>query len=258
MKPHKSHKPHQQFKLFEGLRSEDLAGMVSHRITIDQYTSKMGNGDDIIVVAFKVKDKFPAIDLMEFIEKGYPFVLDADMSTGEESDGQYSVFVELERNRKVPEELKKLLRVVGQLCKCENWRFKYFKDIDSHDFSPEAITQFVPLDKETYKQRIKEQKMVDVAEVLNQGGTIIKDIDSENNVIISKTYAGDLTIKLEEMGQYKELKNYLTGPIQLDNSSNSQTIYLEKHLGNYEIHKINNRFLLRNGEMALIFSKDTW
>jgi hypothetical protein len=36
------------------------------------------------------------MDLVEFIEKGYKFILDADMSAGEENDGQYQVFVEME------------------------------------------------------------------------------------------------------------------------------------------------------------------
>ena len=45
----------------------------------------------------------PAKDLENFIEKGYPFVLDADVTSGEQSDGTYKVFVEIERNKDVPE-----------------------------------------------------------------------------------------------------------------------------------------------------------
>ena len=37
--------------------------------------------------------------LENFIEKGYPFVLDADVTSGEQSDGTYKVFVEIERNK---------------------------------------------------------------------------------------------------------------------------------------------------------------
>ena len=80
-------------KLSEGLRSGDLSQLVSDKITIDQYKSKMGRDEDVAVIAFRVEDKFPAIDLMEFIEKGYPDILDADMSAGEESTGDYAVFV---------------------------------------------------------------------------------------------------------------------------------------------------------------------
>ena len=46
-----------------------------------------------------------ARDLENFIEKGYPHVLDADVSSGEQSDGTYKVFVELERMKDVPKQI---------------------------------------------------------------------------------------------------------------------------------------------------------
>ena len=103
-------------KLSEGLRSGDLSQLVSDKITIDQYKSKMGRDEDVAVIAFRIEDKFPAIDLMEFIEKGYSDILDADMSAGEESTGDYAVFVELGRNDELPKVLLDLLQGVGQLC----------------------------------------------------------------------------------------------------------------------------------------------
>jgi hypothetical protein len=75
--------------LSEGLRSGDLENYVSELFTVDRYSSKMGEDSDIVVLGFRVREKHPAIDLMEFIEKGYDFILDADMSAGEENDGQY-------------------------------------------------------------------------------------------------------------------------------------------------------------------------
>jgi hypothetical protein len=83
--------------LTEGLKRNELKDMVSDVFTVDRYTSKMGEDRDILVLAFRVKEKYPAQDLMEFLEKGYTYILDADMSTGEENDGQYQVFVEIER-----------------------------------------------------------------------------------------------------------------------------------------------------------------
>lgn len=248
----------QQSKLFEGLRPGDLRDMVSHRITIDQYNSKMGNDQDIIVVAFKVKDKFPAIDLMEFIEKGYPSVLDADMSTGEESDGEYAVFVELERTPKVAKELEDILRGLSQLCKCDSWHFRYFKDIPGYTFTKEKFEEIVPLTPEAYASRIKGQKIADVEDVLDQGSTEIVDIDESNTLTISKAYTDNVEFKLEAVGLYDDLARQLAGGLQLDESSNSQTLYLSKYLGNYEINKINNKFLIRNGDKAIIISKERW
>src|SRR4051812_17266068 len=107
-------------KLTESLRAGDLDDLVSDVFTVDQYKSKMGEDKDIVVLGFHVREKFPATDLMEFIEKGYSFILDADMSPGEENDGKYQVFVEMERTTSLPKQLKELLSGVGQLCNCKD------------------------------------------------------------------------------------------------------------------------------------------
>lgn len=247
------HRPHQnQSKLTEGLRPNDLEGLILDKFTIDQYKSKMGDDEDIIVVAFKVRDKYPCIDAMEFIEKNYEFVLDADMSTGEESDGKYSLFIEFERTGKFPEQLNKLLKGLERLCNCSDWRFKYFKDTEIHDYNTDAIKQFVPLTSEDYKLRVKEQKIEDVAEILNQGSTEVIDVDENNNLTIGKPYSGNLNLILDEIGMYEDLIKTMPGALQLDESSNSQVLFLEKYLGNYEIYKINDRFIIRNNNKAII------
>lgn len=248
----------QQHRLLEGLRSGDLKDMVSDNFTVDQYKSKMGNDEEIIVIAFVVKDKFPAIDLMEFVEKGYPFVLDADMSSGEEHDGNYRVFVEIERSNKAAEEVKELLSGIGQLCDCKLWSFKYFRDIIEHAFSEEEFAQAVPLTVKEYKAKVKDQKMSDAGDVLDKGPAEVSDIDEGNNLTISKQYAGDITVKLEAIGDYRTLEESLKGALQLDESSNGQVLFLEKYLGNYEIHKINNKFIVKNGDKAMIFSMERW
>ena len=95
-------------QLNEGLRARDLKDFVSELFTVDQYRSKMGEDKDIVVLGFRVTEKNPAADLMEFMERGYRFILDADMSAGEENDGKYQVFVEIERTPELAEQLKDL------------------------------------------------------------------------------------------------------------------------------------------------------
>ena len=82
----------QQFN--EGLEHGDLKRLVHPDVHVDEFKSKMGDDADIVVVSFKVASKEPALDLVNFIEKGYDFVLDADLSSGELDDGEYLVFVE--------------------------------------------------------------------------------------------------------------------------------------------------------------------
>ena len=79
--------------LNEGLRKKDLEYLVGNKIHFDEYDSKMGDPEDVITVSFKVKQRMPSEDLTSFIENGYDWVLDADVSSGEIDDGEFLVFV---------------------------------------------------------------------------------------------------------------------------------------------------------------------
>lgn len=244
-------------QLFEGLRTSDLKGFVSEVFILDQYRSKMGEDKDVIVVSFKVNEKAPAADLMEFIEKGYSFVLDADMSSGEEQDGKYQVFVEFERSKRFPSELKELLSGVSRLTDNYDWRFRYYKDVEGHKFTEEAINETVPLDTIAYEARMMEIKNGAVAEFFDQGATEVA-LDEDDTIIIQKPYSGPIAMELLAFGDYEEVKDSLPGGLQLDESSQSQVAFLEKYLGNYEVNKINGKFLIRNGNKGMIVKKDRW
>jgi len=60
------------------------------------------------------------------------------------------------------------------------------------------------------------------------------------------------------MGEYNEISESIPGGIQLDEASQSQVAFLEKYLGNYDINKIDGKFLIRNGQKAMIVKKDRW
>ena len=70
-------------QLNEGLRPLDLKEMIHSTFKVDTYSSKMGEDKDVCVLTFEVRDRQPAKDLMEFLEKGFTYVLDADVSSGE-------------------------------------------------------------------------------------------------------------------------------------------------------------------------------
>ena len=217
----------------------------------------MGEDKDVVVIGFRVNDKFPATDLMEFIEKGYPFVLDADMSSGEEKDGHYQVFVEMERNKHVPKQIRELLGGLSRLTDNWDWRFRYQREMNGHDFTEEAVLENVPLSPDEYETKILETKNETVEEFFDQGATEVA-IDENNTLTFSKPYSGPLQMTLLALGDYEEIKESIKGGLQLDESSRSQVTFLEKYLGNYEIHKIDNKFLIRNGTRAAVVEKGRW
>jgi hypothetical protein len=240
---------HQQ--LNEGLRSKDLKDFVDEMFTVDQYRSKMGEDRDVVVLGFRVTEKNPAADLMEFLERGYQFILDADMSSGEEHDGHYQVFVEIERSPNLPGQIEDLLRGVGQLTDIREWRFRYQKSANSVEYTKETIKEHVPLTPGDYEQKVMEIKSTDVKEFFNQGSVDV-ELEENNTLTFSKPYSGDVKAKFISIGDYDLVKDTVPGALSLDEASQSQTVFLEKYLGNYEINKIGDKFLIRNGNQAVV------
>ena len=244
-------------QLNEGLRSGDLKDYVSEVFTVDRYSSKMGEDQDIVVLGFRVKEKNPAVDMMEFIERGFPFILDADVSAGEEQDGQYQVFVEIERTPQLAEQMRELLRGIGQLTDNRDWRFRYQTAPESVEFNEDSVVKNIPLTKEDYQAKVLAIKESDVKEFFNQGATDLT-LDENNTITFTKPYAGDITAKFVAIGDYEDVKESVPGKLSLDESSQSQMLFLNKFLGNYDINKMGNKFLIRNGKRAVVIEKDRW
>jgi len=139
----------------EGLRQGDLAGLVESHCSIDEYTSKMGDDSDTIVIAFNVQDKAPATDLVDFIEKAYDFVLDADVSSGELTDGKRLVFVEVERTPRFVNQLLEMLTELENITETRGseFTFSYGKQLQRHPCDYQNLSRMVPLTSDQYKRR---------------------------------------------------------------------------------------------------------
>jgi len=143
----------QHHQLNEGLHKQDLIYLVGNKIHIDEWDSKMGDPDEVITASFKVKQRMPAQDLVSFIENGYDWVLDADVSSGEVNEGEFLVFVEMPRRSGVYENLCELLEDLAHLTdiKLSEWNFKWYKQKEYHKFDEDAIKNVVPDTPKRYR-----------------------------------------------------------------------------------------------------------
>jgi hypothetical protein len=148
-------------KLFEGLEQGDLARLIHPQLHIDEFKSKMGADKDIIVLSFKVDSKEPAKDLMSFIERGYDWVLDADVSSGEMDNGEYLVFVELERDVAAPKYIDKLVDDILNLTDQDiaDWKFRYAKNDKEYDLTLDNLYNFVPLTVKAYHAKFPDKEL---------------------------------------------------------------------------------------------------
>jgi len=113
------------------LDPQDLEGRIEDTIHFDEYKPKMGKDDVVIVATFKVFGKQPALDLENFIEMGYDWVIDAETSAGEISEGRYIVFVEAERRTSYPRNFMSLISDLKNLTDVEDWRMVYYERPDT-------------------------------------------------------------------------------------------------------------------------------
>lgn len=151
-------------QLFENLEAGDLKRLVHNELHIDEYKSKMGDDADVCVISFKVAGKEPAADLVSFIEKGYDFVLDADVSSGEKEGGDYLVFVELERSPRLPEQIIEMIDDLLNLTEQtpDEWRFRYYKSSKDNQLSLESLKNIIATTPEEYQKRFaRDQEELD-------------------------------------------------------------------------------------------------
>lgn len=141
----------------EGLKYKELDGMMKPTIFIDEFSSKMGDDADIIVLSFFVRDKMAAKDLMTWFERGYDWVLDADVSPGEIKPNRYLVYVEMRRRNAAAQQVQELLEDLSTLTEysADDWVLHYK---DQHaPWNIETFSKMIPLTPKDYA-RVNDNK----------------------------------------------------------------------------------------------------
>lgn len=143
------------------LKTGDLKDLVRTKVHVDEFESKMGKDEDIVVVSFKIKYQDPAKDLVNFLEKGYDWVLDADISSGTVSDGGWIVFVEAARRPSLGKHLIELLDDLAALTENDpaDYEYRYKNDTAYRPLTVEDFKDTVPLTPREYRRRNKPQEL---------------------------------------------------------------------------------------------------
>lgn len=139
--------------LLETLEYHDMVGLIKPTIHIDEFASKMGDDDEVVVVSFFVRSKQAARDLVNWFEKGYDFVMDADQSPGEISPGRYLVYVELRRRTNTGKHIHDLIEDLTTLTdiKPNEWIMHY--EDEEYPFTVDEFNRLVPSSPKEYRDK---------------------------------------------------------------------------------------------------------
>ena len=236
-----------------GLQTGDLRDLVYDIFEIDSFKSKMGDDKNIVVMSFSARTKESANDLMNFIEKGYPFVLDADVTSGEQADGTYKVFVEMERNKEVPKQVVEIIDGVQKLSNLDKMKVRNYKSFKSNDTNPESLAEVIPLDNDAYDIKVNENNMENYKNFFNK--SYIDSIEMLNDdITFKKIYADPLTLKVVDFGKSDEMDKAVTESYNIN--SWAETIYLTKYLGDYDIEKYGDKIMISNNGYTVVTTRN--
>lgn len=236
-----------------GLRENDLENMIDEIFEIDSYSSKMGDDKNIVTLSFSLKEKAAATDLANFLEKGYGFILDADVTAGEQTDGTYKVFVELERNKDVPEQINEILDGVQKLSGKDKFRFRYYKGFRSHDAILDHLKELVPTDPDQYGIKMTENNLNNYKEFFNR--SFLDSIEMAENILtIKKKYADPLHFEFIDFNNTSNVIKDIKETFDIMNSY-PEIMFLTKYIGDYNITKYGDKLVFENRDKALVLKR---
>jgi hypothetical protein len=147
-------------------------------VTVDEYAAHMGEDSEIVTLAFTIKSEAAANDLVDWFERGYDFVLDAQVSEGEVKPGQHLVFVEMNRRSSVPKRIIELLDDLETLTAIpvKDWTIM----VDDEEYSPEedVLKQVITISPHEYRET-EEVDEEEINEMRERAGLDVKILHAD-------------------------------------------------------------------------------
>jgi hypothetical protein len=140
-------------QLNESLNYMDMEDQITPLLGIDEYKSKLGEDAEVITLSFSVDSKEAGEDLVIWLERGYEFIIDAELSPGQVERGKYYVFVEMNRRPSSPRKIMEILDDLETLTglKSDDWSIKV--DRDRYPATQENIQRYIPLTANDYRAK---------------------------------------------------------------------------------------------------------
>jgi hypothetical protein len=244
------------------LKNEDLVKMILPVVSIDEFEPKAGKEEDVIVVAFYLLDKDPAEDLNTFIQRSYINILDAEVSPNTDKDGNYLVFVELNRDKTFPDKFVALVKDIENVSGKLKWKVRtYLSDSREFDLSDPMLFDFVASNPDEYTTKdefMKTSKKEEISEFLQDSHLLYLTFDN-NNVILG-TGSRQMVAEVVDVGEYDAVinRNFLAeSAFRLFDKPIEATV-LNGMLGNYDVLPIDSFLCVsRQSDGTIMLLRDT-
>lgn len=240
----------------EGMQANDLDFLVMPIVSVDEYESKI---DDrrAVVIGFYVTDTDPAAELSSFIEKGTISVLDTEVSPAPTEDGYYLVFVEMDRNEKLPRNIIKLIDSVNRLTNVEKWQFSPYhsKEDENYPLTLDMLKSHLNCDPDSIEVRDEEAE-----DEMSEGiagflrSSLIEGFSIDGDVLTMKSGQFEKSYRISKFGE-GEPDSAIMVPM-IGESQLSDATRLQSLLGSsYQVYSSGEGFVLLGEGTHLVLAE---
>ena len=153
----------------EGLQSGELKGLVDSTIDIDRHRPKVGRDGETVVVALYLKYPQPAEDLANFIQTSELEHLDVESSNSMDDNGNYTVYVEFDRDSDLFIKVNYLLEMVDMVTSEKgHWNFHPLGEPNSLEFNKNSFAKYIITSSQEYDEKYKKRKKKTVEEEIKE------------------------------------------------------------------------------------------
>ena len=229
----------------------EMSNHISPEVVIDAFQAKLGRDEDVSVIQFQSDNKDVASDLVQFIESGHDYILDADYSPAKNTQKKYNVFVEVERNEELPQNIMKLVRDCEQVTGMLPWKFRFHKEDNFYHLDEQNLNNIIPTSPEQYTFLTDDAIDEDINTLFKESKVTVKRNGKE---LIMKTLYNKHKFIIEGVNVPQKEIN---GIFRIDESSSSQAEYLNNWLGNlYHIVKVDDMFKIGKQNKNIILKSE--
>jgi len=191
-----------------GLREGDLVDTILKQISVDEFEPKTGDSKDVVVVGYQLFDNTSAQDLYAYVNNSVLEFRDVEVSPNPNPGGYFMVFVEMDRNKDVYNNILELTNdienVVGKL----NWEAKThltddYRPLSSDEFEAIMITEpdeyrtREDADREQAEEKLNQQNN-NILEFLNK--SLLDNVVIEGDVITMTKGKDTAQLRIAEFG----------------------------------------------------------
>jgi hypothetical protein len=154
----------------------------------------------------------------------------------------------------VPERIEEILQGIRKLTDIQNFRFRYYKSFRTNPANIETFKEIIPLDKESYSVSIQENRLNNFSNFFNR--SYVENIEAlENDLTFKKMFSESLRMRIKDFGSIDQVYANLDGKMDVSSRAISESLYLTKYLGNYNITKVGDNFVFENEGYAVVLEK---